>query len=159
MENPHKDHSKVLSNNTVVERYTSGEGYKMISLALKIPRSTVKFMVKKWNMHGTTHSLSKSGCPSKLDDREWRHLVWDATRKQMATLKNLQDFIANRGKCLHPTTISKILHTSGLYGILARRKPFDKKSPSGVAFQFQTKTLEWSCRKEIGRRFCDQMKP
>lgn len=95
----------------VVERYTSGEGYKNISKALKMPLRTVKTIIKKWKVYGTTYSQPKSGRPSKLNDRERRQLVREATWNPMATLKDLQGFMTNREQHVHHTTISKILHT------------------------------------------------
>ncbi len=109
-----------------VEKYTSCEGYKHLYKALKIPGSTVKTIIKKWKVYGTTHSLPKSGHPFKLDDRERRHLVRGAMQNPMATLKDLQGFMAKTGQHVCHTTISKILHTSGLYEKVVRKKPFLK---------------------------------
>lgn len=66
-------------------RHTSGEGYKKISKALKIPQSNTESIIKKQKVHGTTHSLPSSVCQSKLDERKRRHLESGATRNQLAT--------------------------------------------------------------------------
>ncbi|CDR06939.1 unnamed protein product [Oncorhynchus mykiss] len=44
----------------------------------------------------------------------------------MITLDELQRSTAEVGDSVHRTTISRILHKSGLYGRVARRKPFLK---------------------------------
>uniref|UniRef100_A0AAY5K9G5 Transposase Tc1-like domain-containing protein n=1 Tax=Esox lucius TaxID=8010 RepID=A0AAY5K9G5_ESOLU len=53
-----------------------------------------------------------------------RKLVREASKRPTATLKELQEFLASTGCVLHVTTISRILHMNGLWGRVARRKPF-----------------------------------
>ena len=91
-----------------------GLGIKNISKALNIPWSTVKTIIKKWKAFGVTKTLPRSGRPSKLDDQARRKLIRDATKRPMATLKELQAFMAKIDYCVHVTTISQLLHNSGL---------------------------------------------
>ncbi len=94
---------KVLSKDLqdkVVERHKLGEGYKNISKALAIPRSTVQSIIKKWKAYGTTSTLPRS------DDRARRTLIREATRRPKATLKDLQGFMAGSGQSVHVATIS-----------------------------------------------------
>uniref|UniRef100_A0AAY5KP94 Transposase Tc1-like domain-containing protein n=1 Tax=Esox lucius TaxID=8010 RepID=A0AAY5KP94_ESOLU len=111
----------------VVDRHKSGDGYKKISKALSVPRSTVKSIIKKWKIFGTTQTLPGSGRRSKLDERARRRLVREATKRPTATLKQLQEFMTKSGHCVHVTTISQILHKCDLYGRVARKKPLLKK--------------------------------
>ena len=92
-----------------------------------MPRSTVKSIIKKWKVFGTTQTLPGSGRHSKLDERARRKLVREATKRPTATLKQLQEFMTKSGHCVHVTTISQILHKCGLYGRVARKKPLLKK--------------------------------
>lgn len=122
---------KVLSKDLrdkVVKRHKLGEGYKKISKALAIPLSTIQSIIKTWKAYGTTNTLPRSGRPSKLDDRARRKLIREATKRPKATLKDLQVFMAGTGLSVHVTTISQVLHKAGLYGRVARKKPFLKKS-------------------------------
>ena len=74
----------------VLERHTSGDGYKKnISKALNIPWSTVNTIIKKWKPYGTTKTLPILGRPSKMDDQARRRLIREATKRPMATLKEL----------------------------------------------------------------------
>ncbi|XP_077107151.1 uncharacterized protein LOC143764919 [Ranitomeya variabilis] len=98
----------------IVESYQSGEGYKKISKSLDISRNTVKTVIKKWLKFGTTVTLPRTGRPSKIDVRTRRKLVREAAKRPRATLKELQEFLASTGCVLHVTTISRILHVSGL---------------------------------------------
>ena len=112
----------------VVERHRSWDGYKNISKALSIPWSTVKTIIKKWKVYGTTKTLARSGYHSKLDNQARRRLIREATKRPIATLKEVHAFMAQTGHCVHVTTISQPFHKSGLYGRVARRKPVLQKA-------------------------------
>ena len=108
-------------------------------------RSGVKTIIKKRKVYGTTKTLSRSGRPSKLDDRARRRLIRETTKRPIATLQELQAFMAKTGQSVHVTTISQALHKSGLYGRVARRKPLLKKAhlESRLSMQMWQKVL-WS---------------
>ena len=95
---------------------------------MNIPWSTVKTIIKKWKAYDTTKTLLRSGCPSKMDDQARRRLIREATKRTMATLKELHAFRAKTGHCVHVTTISQAFHKFVLYGRVARRKPLLKKA-------------------------------
>lgn len=46
-----------------------------------------KSIIKKWKVVVITRTLSRSGCPSKLDRRVRRKLVRQATKRFIAALK------------------------------------------------------------------------
>ncbi|KAK3521456.1 hypothetical protein QTP70_005786 [Hemibagrus guttatus] len=90
----------------IVWRHRSEEGYRNISAALKVPMSTVAFIIHKWRKFGTTRTLPRAGRPAKLSDRERRALVREVTKNPMVTLKELQRFSVERGEPSRRTTIS-----------------------------------------------------
>ncbi len=59
----------------IVARHRSGQGYKNISAALKVPKSTVASIILKWKTFGTTRTLPRAGRPAKLSYRGRRALV------------------------------------------------------------------------------------
>ncbi|KAI3375400.1 hypothetical protein L3Q82_021886, partial [Scortum barcoo] len=64
--------SKELSvdlRDRIVSRHKSGEGYRKISAALKVPMSTVASIIHKWKKFRTTRTLPRAGRLSKLSDR------------------------------------------------------------------------------------------
>ncbi|KAG2468484.1 TCB1 transposase, partial [Polypterus senegalus] len=107
----------------IVSRHKSGEGYRKISAALKVPMSTVASIIHKWKKFETTRTLPRAGRPSKLSDRGRRALVREVTKNPMVTLSELQRSSVGRGEPSRRTTISAAIHQSGLYGRVARRKP------------------------------------
>jgi len=92
--------------------------------------------------NGTTNTLPRSGHPSKLDGRARRTLIREATKRPKATLKDLQGFMAGTGQSVHMTTISQALHKAGLYGRVARKKPFLKKCHTQSCLRYAKTHLE-----------------
>ena len=135
-----KELSKDLGDK-VVFRDRSGDGHKNISKALNIPWSTVKTIIKKWKVYGTTKTLPRSGHLTKIDDQARRRLIRETTKRPMATLKELHDFMVNNGHCVHVKTISQALHKSGLYSRVARRKPLLKKAHLESCLRYVKKKL------------------
>ncbi len=54
----------------IVARHRSGQGYKKMSAALKVPKSTVASIILKWKMFGMTRTLPRAGRPAKLRSGE-----------------------------------------------------------------------------------------
>uniref|UniRef100_A0AAR2JMY3 Transposase Tc1-like domain-containing protein n=1 Tax=Pygocentrus nattereri TaxID=42514 RepID=A0AAR2JMY3_PYGNA len=126
----------------IIQTYQSGEGYKRISKSLNIPWNTVKTVIIKWRKHGTTVTLPRTGRPSKIDDKTRRKLVREAAKRPTATLKELQEFLASTSCAVHVTTISHLLHMSGLWGRVARRKPYLSKKNIQAQLNFAKRHLK-----------------
>uniref|UniRef100_A0A8C7IHP7 Transposase Tc1-like domain-containing protein n=1 Tax=Oncorhynchus kisutch TaxID=8019 RepID=A0A8C7IHP7_ONCKI len=135
-----KEHTRQVRD-TVVKKFKAGFGYKKISQALNIPRSTVQAIILKWKEYQTTANLPRPGRPSKLSAHTRRRLIRDAAKRPMITLDELQRSTAEVGDSVHRTTISRILHKSGLYGRVARRKPFLKDIHKKCCLKFATSHL------------------
>ncbi len=75
----------------------------------------------KWRKYSSTVILPRTGRPSKIDEKVRRKLVREAAKSPTATLKELQEFLASTGCVVYVTTISHILHMSGLWGRVARK--------------------------------------
>jgi hypothetical protein len=59
--------SKELSielRDRIVSRHRSEEGYRDISVALKVPKNTVAFVILKWKRFGTTKTLPRAARPN-----------------------------------------------------------------------------------------------
>ncbi len=52
--------------NKIVDMYQSGKGYKAISKALGLQRTTVRAIIHKWRKLVTVVKLPRSGRPTKL---------------------------------------------------------------------------------------------
>ncbi|KAL0186721.1 hypothetical protein M9458_018391, partial [Cirrhinus mrigala] len=107
----------------IVARHRSGQGYKKISAALKVPKSTVTSITLKWKTFGTTRTLPRAGRPAKLSYRGRRALVREVKKNPKITVAELQRCSREMGESCRKSTITAALHQSGLYGRVARRKP------------------------------------
>ena len=112
-----------------------GREYQKCSAALKIPKNPVAFIIK-WKKFGTTKTLPRAGRPAKLSN-QWRRAL--VTKNRMFTLTELQSSSVEMGEPSKRTTISAVLHQSGLYGRVTRRKPLLSK-------RFMTAHLEFAKR-------------
>ncbi|KAG2460189.1 TCB1 transposase, partial [Polypterus senegalus] len=131
--------SKELSvdlRDRIVSRHKSGERYRNISAALKVPMSTVASIIRKWKKFETIRTTPRAGQPSKLSDRGRRALVREVTKNPMVTLSELQRSSVERGEPSRRTNISAAIHQSGLYGRVARRKPLLSKRHMAARLEF-----------------------
>ena len=99
-----KEHTRQVRD-TVVEKFKAGFGYKKISQALNIPRSTVQAIILKWKEYQTTANLRRPGHPSKLSAHTMRRLIRDAAKRPMITLDELQRSTAEVGDSVHRTCL------------------------------------------------------
>uniref|UniRef100_A0A669E9Q2 Tc1-like transposase DDE domain-containing protein n=1 Tax=Oreochromis niloticus TaxID=8128 RepID=A0A669E9Q2_ORENI len=141
----------------VIEKFKAGLGYKKISQALNIPRSTVQAIIQKWKEYGTTVNLPRQGRPPKLTGRTRRVLIRNAAKRPMVTLDELQRSTAQVGESVHRTTISRALHKVGLHGRGARRKPLLRENHKKSRLQFATRHV--GTQQTCGRRCSGQMRP
>ncbi|KAI5105759.1 hypothetical protein C0J45_3456 [Silurus meridionalis] len=74
----------------VMEIYQSGKGYKAISKALGLQRSTVREIIHTWQKHGTVENLPRSGRLTKITPRAQRRLIQEITKDPTTTSKELQ---------------------------------------------------------------------
>ena len=101
----------------IVSRHRSGDGYRKIATALKIPMSTVVSIICKWKTFVTTRTLLIAGRQSILSDQGRRALVREVTKNPMVPA--FHHCSVEVGEPSRRTTISAWLHQSGLYGRVA----------------------------------------
>ncbi len=134
----------------IVARHRSGQSYKTISAALKVPKSTVASIILKWKTFGTTRTLPRAGRPAKLSYRGRRALVREVKKNPKITVAELQRCIREMGESCRKSTITAALHQSGLYGRVARRKPL---------LSANTWKTAWSLLRWWQIRFSGLMRP
>ncbi len=92
-----------------VARHRSGQGYKNISAALKVPKSTVASIILKWKTFGTTRTLPRAGRPAKLSYRGRRALVREVKKNPKITVAELKRCIREMGESCRKSTITAAL--------------------------------------------------
>ncbi|KAI2648153.1 Transposable element Tcb1 transposase [Labeo rohita] len=126
----------------IVAKQRSGQGYKNISAALKVPKSTVASIILKWKTFGTTRTLPRAGRPAKLSYRGRRALVREVKKYPKITVAELQRCSWEMGESCRKLTITAALHQSGLYGRVTRQKPLLSARHMKACMEFAKKHLK-----------------
>ncbi len=126
----------------IVARHRSGQGYKKMSAALKVPKSTVASIILKWKTFGTTRTLPRAGRPAKLSYRGRRALVREVKKNQRSLWLSSRDAFGRWEKVVESQPITAALHQSGLYGRVARRKPLLSARHMKARMEFAKKHLK-----------------
>ncbi|KAK1793165.1 hypothetical protein P4O66_011567, partial [Electrophorus voltai] len=103
---------KVKSNSTLQQ---SGKGYKAISKALGLHRTTMRAIIHKWGKHGTVVNLPRSAWLTKITPRVQRRLIQEITKDPITTSKELQASLASVKVSVHDSAIKR-LGKNGLHG-------------------------------------------
>ncbi|KAK3555601.1 hypothetical protein QTP86_025658 [Hemibagrus guttatus] len=122
--------------------YQSGKGYKAISKALGLPRTTVRAIIYKWRKHGTVENLPRSDRPTKITPRAQRQLIQEVTKDPTTPSKELQASLASVKVSVHDSTIRKRRGKNGLHGRVPRRKPLLSKKNIKARLSFARKHLD-----------------
>uniref|UniRef100_A0A9J7XGF6 Transposase n=1 Tax=Cyprinus carpio carpio TaxID=630221 RepID=A0A9J7XGF6_CYPCA len=133
----------------IVARHRSGQGYKKISAALKVPKRAS--IILKWKTFGTTRTLPRAGCLAKLSFQGRRALVREVKKNPKITVAELQRCSREMGESCRKSTITAALHQSGLYGV-ARRKPLLSARHMKARMEFakkQRNKILWSDETKI----------
>ncbi|KAF7644129.1 hypothetical protein LDENG_00227370, partial [Lucifuga dentata] len=77
---PRSEEIQEQMRNEVIDIYQSGKGYKAISKALRLQRTTVRAIIHKWRKHGTVN-LPRSVWPTKITPRAHRRLIQEVTKE------------------------------------------------------------------------------
>uniref|UniRef100_A0A8C6KDX3 Transposase Tc1-like domain-containing protein n=1 Tax=Nothobranchius furzeri TaxID=105023 RepID=A0A8C6KDX3_NOTFU len=125
----------------VIEICQSGKGYKAISKALGLQRTTVRAIIHKWQQHGTVVNLPRSARPTKITPRAQRQLIREVTKDPRTTSKELQASLASIKVKVHDSTIRKRLGKNGLHGRFPRHQPLLSKKNVRARLNFAKKHL------------------
>ncbi len=123
--------------------YQSGKGYKAISKALGLHRTTVRAIIHTWRKLGTVVNLPRSGRPTKITPRVQRRLIQEVIKELRTTSKELQASLASIKVSVHDSTIRKRLGKNGIHGRVPRQKPLLTKKNTKARLTFAKKYLDY----------------
>ncbi len=139
--------------NKTVDIYQSGKGYKAISKALGLQRTTVKAIIHKWRKSGTVVNLPRSGWPTKITPRAQRQLIQEVIKEPRTTSKELQASLASIKVSVHDSTIRKRLGKNCIHGRVPRQKPLLTKKNKGSSHICQK--ISWLSPRLLGKYSVD----
>ncbi len=120
--------------------YQSGKGYKDISKALGLQRTTVRAIIHKWRKLGTVVNLPRSGRPTKITPRAQRRLIQEVIKEPRTTSKELQASLDSKVS-VHDSTIRK---RRGIHGRVPRQKPLLTKQNTKSRLTFDKTYLDYT---------------
>ena len=124
--------SKELSvelRDIIFRRQRSGEGDKTISRVLKVTKSTVSSIIRKWKEKGTNQTLPRAGCLTKLSNQARMILLSQVTKNPMTTLTELQSSLAELGETAEREK-QCLQHFTNL-SLMGSSSPSDRLYPDG----------------------------
>ena len=126
--------------NKIVDMYQSGKGYKAISKALGLQRTTVRAIIHKWRKLGTVVNLPRSGRSTKITPRAQRRLIQEVIKEPRTTSKELQASLASIKVSVHDST-RKRLGKNCIHGRVPKQKPLLTKKNTKALLTFAKKYL------------------
>ena len=98
---------------------------RQIAEILNHPKSTVGDVIKKYNDQGLTSTISRSGRPKILTDRDRRQLIKIIKANRDLTLVEITEkFNETLNFSISSRTVQRVLHEEGYSGHAAKKKPF-----------------------------------
>ena len=119
---PKKEISQDLRKK-IVDLHKSGSPLGAISKRLKVPRSSVQIIVRKYKHHGTTQPSYRSGRRRVLSPREKLTLVRKVQINLRTTAKDLAKMLEETGTKVSISTVKRVIYRHNLKGRSARKKP------------------------------------
>ncbi|KAF7640925.1 hypothetical protein LDENG_00005040 [Lucifuga dentata] len=119
---------------------------------LDIPVSTARAIIKKYEQHGTTALLPRSGRPKKISSRAERNTLKNIAAKARLTSKDIQKSLAAAD--VRDSTVRKLFSKNGIHERVARKKPLLSKKNVAVGLQFAKEYI--GKLKHSGDQFCGQ---
>ncbi len=138
--------------NKTVDMYQSGKGYKAISKALGLQRTTVRAIIHKWRKLGTVVNLPRSGWPTKITPRVQWWLIQEVRKEPRKTSKELQALLASIKVSVHDSTIRKRLGKNGIQSSKAKATA-DQKEHKGSSHICQK--ISWLSPSLLGKYSVD----
>ncbi len=121
----------------------SGRGYKAISKAFGLQRTTVRTLIHKWRKLGTVVNLPRSGRPTKITPRSQQRLIQEVIKELRTTSKELQASLSSIKVSVHDSTMRKRLGKKGIHGRVPRQKLLLTKENTKACLIFAKKYLDY----------------
>ena len=116
----------------------SGSSLGAISKCLKISRSSVQTIVRKYKHHGTKQPSYRSGRRRVLSPRDERTLVRKVQINPRTIAKDLMKLLEETGTKVPISTAKRVLYRHNLKGRSARKKPLLQNRHKKARLRFAT---------------------
>uniref|UniRef100_A0AAZ3RY05 Transposase Tc1-like domain-containing protein n=1 Tax=Oncorhynchus tshawytscha TaxID=74940 RepID=A0AAZ3RY05_ONCTS len=128
-----------------VDLHKSGSSLGAISKHLKVPRSSVQTIVRKYKHHGTTQPSYHSGRRRVLSPRDEWTLVRKVQINPRTTVKDLVKMLKETGTKVSISTVKLVIYRHNLKGRSARKKPLLQNYHKKARLRFVTAHGDKDC--------------
>lgn len=114
----------IVQRARVVALRECGKTYREIGEIVGLSHTTCRYIVKRHTDTGTITSRPRPGRPKKLAEREREAIVEEISNDPFKSAANIASHVEEiGGPSVSAQTIRNVLHSEGIYGRTARRKP------------------------------------
>lgn len=115
----------VFERGMIIGLHKGDHGATDISRILDIPRTTCQSIIRKFCEDGLTDTLSRSGRPPLLTEREEQTLIRKVKENRKVSIEEITESFNQLGLTQISTSTSRrILHKHDYFGRIGKRKPF-----------------------------------
>ena len=108
----------------IIGAWKFGHSESQISEKLIHPKSTVNKVITTYKK-GIEVPPSRTGKPSKITERDNRHLMRVLNKNRKTNINELcEDFVASTSTSVSQITLKRHLHKNKIYGRIGVKKPF-----------------------------------
>lgn len=125
----------------IIAKHQKKKSYRCIAEGLKVPVSTVGYIIKKWKEFGTTKNMPRSGAPRKISERCRRRIMRTVQNDPFVTREEIQNDLSSMGTSVCKRTISTELHRGSLKSRKPRKTPLLKKHHRKSRLEFAKKYI------------------
>ena len=118
--NKFSDSSNFVLKMKLIDVYRAGDGYKKISKHFQLTVSTVRNVIKKWQLGGSVAVKARFERPRKFSDRVL-YVARKAKQNPHIAAEDLQECFTDTG-VRHHSTVQCCLHKHDLHVIVIKRK-------------------------------------
>ncbi len=140
--------------NKIADMYQSGKGYRAISKALGLQRTTVRAIIHKWRKLVTVVNLPMSGWPTKITPRVQRRLIQEVIKEPRTTSKESQASLASIKVSVHDSTIRETGQKQHPWEISKAKATADQKEHKGSSHICQK--ISWLSPRLLGKYSVDR---
>jgi len=129
----------------IVKLFEKGLSYSIIGKQLYFKKSTVRYVVKKWQKSGTVANTPRSGRRSLMSPRLKSALYRNVLKDRKLSAPKLAVEIKEQYNInVSSKTISRALKSKGLHSRIARKKPFISRANQRKRYQWGKDHAKWS---------------
>ena len=130
----------------VILHYKEHKTEREIIEMVKLPKTIIHDIIAKHRLTGDVNNLPRAGRPRATSSRQDRTIQRRAIVNRRITAAQILADVKNQFDIVvTPQTIRNRLHEAGLYGRIARKKPFLRR-------QNKTKRLIWARERKYWKR-------